>query len=71
MGRKYTFNDADLIQPDQYIIPKNRRAKILPLEPWAPPDFKVRFAKTLIKCTGSNWLVSYCAYINGVRDKIL
>ena len=63
MGRKYTSNDADLMQSDQYIIPKNRRAKIPPLEPWAPPDFEVHFAKTLIECTGSNWLVSYCAYI--------
>ena len=25
--------------------------------------------KKKVKCTGSNWLVNYCAYINGVRDK--
>jgi len=39
MGRKYTSNDADLVQPEQYIIPKNKRAKIPPPEPWPLPDF--------------------------------
>ena len=63
LGRKRTSDDADLMQPNQYIILKNRRAKIPPPEPWPPPDFEVHFAKTLIECTGSNWLVSYCAYI--------
>ena len=33
MGRKRTSNDADLMQPKYYIIPKNKRAKILPPEP--------------------------------------
>ena len=28
-----------------------------------------RTTKKMIKCTGSNWVVNYCAYINGVRDK--
>jgi len=27
--------------------------------------------KKPIKCTSSNWLVNYCAYINGVRDRFL
>ena len=39
MGRKRTSNDADLVQPDQYIIPKNKRAKIPPQEPWPLLDF--------------------------------
>ena len=39
MGRKRTSNDADLVQPDQYIIPKNKRAKIPPPEPWPLPEF--------------------------------
>ena len=69
MGRKCTSNDVDLMQPDLYIVPKNRWAKTPPLEPWQLPDFEVHFAKTLIECTGSNWLVSYCADINSVRDK--
>ena len=33
MGRKCTSNDVDLMQPDLYIVPKNRWAKIPPLEP--------------------------------------
>jgi hypothetical protein len=65
MGCKRTSNDADLMQPNQYIISKNRWAKI----PLPELDFEVPFAKTLIECTGSNWPVSYCAYINGVRDR--
>jgi hypothetical protein len=39
MGRKRTSNDADLVQPEQYIVPKNKRAKIPPPEPWPLPDF--------------------------------
>ena len=39
MGRKRTSNDADLVQPEQYIIPKNKQAKILPPKPWSLPDF--------------------------------
>ena len=27
------------MQPEQYIIPKNKRAKIPPPEPWPLPDF--------------------------------
>ena len=27
MGHKRTSNDADLVQPDQYIVSKNKRAK--------------------------------------------
>ena len=40
MGCKYLSNDADLMQLNQYIVPKNRRAKIPPRKPW-PPDFEV------------------------------
>lgn len=29
---------------------------------------RARTTKKSIECTGSNWLVSYCAYINGGRD---
>ena len=32
MGRKRTSNNTDLVQPKQYIILKNKRAKIPPLE---------------------------------------
>ena len=39
MGRKCSSNDTDLVQPDQYIVPKNKKAKILPLELWPLPDF--------------------------------
>ena len=39
MGRKRTSNNADLVQPDQYIVPKNKRAKIPPPKPWLLPDF--------------------------------
>jgi len=39
MGCKRTSNDADLVQPEQYIVPKNKRAKIPPLESWLLPDF--------------------------------
>ena len=28
MGRKCISNDADLVQLDQYVVPKNKRAKI-------------------------------------------
>jgi hypothetical protein len=27
------------VQPEQYIVPKNKRAKIPPPEPWELPDF--------------------------------
>ena len=39
MGRKRTSNDADLVQPNQYIVLKNKKAKIPPLEPWPLPEF--------------------------------
>jgi Transposase IS4 len=39
MGRKRSSNDADLVQPDQYIVPKNKKAKIPPPDPWPLPDF--------------------------------
>ena len=39
MGRKRTSNDADLVQPDQYIIPKTKKAKIPPPQPWPLPEF--------------------------------
>ena len=39
MGRKRASNDADLVQPKQYIILKNKRAKIPPPELWPLPDF--------------------------------
>jgi hypothetical protein len=71
IGCKRTSNNADLIQPNQYIVSKNRWAKIPLPVPWSPSDFEVPFAKTLIECTGSNWLVSYCAYINSVRDSMM
>ena len=39
MGRKSSSNDADLVQPDQYIVPKNKKAKIPPPESWPLPEF--------------------------------
>ena len=39
MGCKCTSNDADLVQPEQYIISKNKWAKIPPLKPWSLLDF--------------------------------
>ena len=39
MGRKRTSNDADFVKPDQYIVPKHKKAKIPPPEPWPLPDF--------------------------------
>ena len=39
MGRKRSSNNADLVQPDQYIVPKNKKAKILPPKPWPLPEF--------------------------------
>ena len=33
IGRKRSSNDTDLIQPDQYIVPKNKKAKIPPPKP--------------------------------------
>ena len=39
MGRKRASNNADLVQPKQYIVPKNKRAKIPPPEPWPLLDF--------------------------------
>ena len=40
MGRKRTSNDADLVEPDEYIVPKNKKAKTLPPEPWPLPEFE-------------------------------
>ena len=54
MGYKCTSNDADLMQPNQYIISKKRWAKIPLPKSWSPPDFEVPFAKALIECTSSN-----------------
>ena len=39
MGRKHTSNDVDLVKPDQYIVPKHKKAKIPPPEPWPLPNF--------------------------------
>ena len=39
MGRKRSSNNAGLVQPDQYIIPKNKKAKIPPPKPWPLPNF--------------------------------
>jgi hypothetical protein len=39
MGRKRTSNNADLVQPKQYIVLKNKKAKIPPPEPWPLPEF--------------------------------
>ena len=39
MGRKRTSNDADLVQPTQYIVPKHKKAKEHPPEPWPLPEF--------------------------------
>jgi len=39
MGRKRSSNDVDLVQPDQYVVPKNKKAKIPPPEPWPLPNF--------------------------------
>jgi hypothetical protein len=39
IGRKRTSNDADLVEPDQYIVPKHKKAKYLPPEPWPLPEF--------------------------------
>ena len=38
MGRKGTSNDADFVKPDQCIIPKHKKAKIPPPEPWPLPN---------------------------------
>jgi len=43
MGHKRTSNNVDLVQPKQYIILKNKRAKIPPPEPWLLPDFNPLF----------------------------
>jgi hypothetical protein len=40
---KCTSNDADLVKLDEYIVPKNKKAKNLPLEPWPLPEFEVEF----------------------------
>ena len=39
MVRKYISNDIDLVQPTQYIVPKNRIAKKPPPEPEPLPHF--------------------------------
>ena len=39
MGRKRSSNDVDLVQPDYYAIPKNKKAKIPPPKPWLLPKF--------------------------------
>ena len=39
MGRKRSSNDVNLVQPNQYIVPKNKKAKIPPPEPWPLPNF--------------------------------
>jgi len=39
MGRKRTSNNADLVQPNQYIVPKTKKAKIPPPQPWPLPKF--------------------------------
>ena len=46
MGRKRTSNDADLVEPNKYIVPKNKKAKTLPPKPWPLPEFK----PLLVKC---------------------
>ena len=39
IGRKRTSNNIDLVKPDQYIVPKHKKAKIPPPEPWPLPEF--------------------------------
>ena len=39
MVRNRISNDIDLVQPTQYIVPKNRVAKKPPLEPGLLPPF--------------------------------
>jgi hypothetical protein len=39
MGRKRTSNDADFVKPDQYIVPKHKKAKIPLPELWLLPNF--------------------------------
>ena len=39
MGRKRSSNNTDLVQPNHYIIPKNKKAKIPPPEPQPLPEF--------------------------------
>jgi hypothetical protein len=43
MGRKCTSNDADLVELDKYIVPKNKKAKNLPPEPWPLLEFEIEF----------------------------
>ena len=40
MGRKCTSNDADLVEPNKYIVLKNKKVKTLPPKPWPLPKFK-------------------------------
>ena len=40
MGRKRTSNDVDLVEPDEYIVPKDKKAKTLPPELWPLPEFE-------------------------------
>ena len=39
MGHKRTSNNADLVKPNQYIIPKHKKAKIPPPKPQLLPKF--------------------------------
>jgi hypothetical protein len=39
MGRKSTSNNADLVQPTQYIVLKHKKAKEHPPELWPLPKF--------------------------------
>jgi len=41
MVRNYISNDIDLVQPTQYIVPKNRVAKKPPPEPEPLPHFNI------------------------------
>ena len=43
MGRKCTSKDADLVELDKYIVPKNKKAKNLLPEPWRLLEFEVEF----------------------------
>jgi len=45
MGHKRTSNDVDLVEPNKYIVPKNKKAKNPPPKPWPLPEFEPLLVK--------------------------